>query len=314
MVSGSMTGRAARGCGASRVQGGVYFECGLGEDGLRVERFLKDRPISISASNLSLSDRGVKFIQDKKGVWHILDIVGRESYPDVARFVEEVRRLGLSRRAANTSPFGLLSPESKILCAHRRAIIENPGDTGHYGAFRTPRPLWRDRPDGYHWEYCPKLVEASSALVWRNLFGDIGSPTADEVHDKNGCAYNKGKGAFWWDSVGMCAGLWWEDIAPASDVFRDQVCAGDDRAVCVQMPSFEFYAKLRPTCDNKAKYSLGIFAAFPITNLVVVKGEGEQESIKRLADQGMIVLENGDAEGAESTYEHGSIPVFRVDA
>jgi hypothetical protein len=110
---------------------------------------------------------------------------------------------------------------------------------------------------------------------------------------------------------GMCAGLWWEDVEEADDVEKIGT-KETQRNVIVRMPSFNFFAKVTPY-HVRPRRTLAVFMTMPITNLVVIKGDGENESIKRLTDNGMQVLENGDQYGADLTEQHNSIPVFRVD-
>jgi hypothetical protein len=51
------------------------------------------------------------------------DHVGRKHYPNVADFVEEARQHGISRRLPSTLPFNLLTPDSRLVLMHSRAII-----------------------------------------------------------------------------------------------------------------------------------------------------------------------------------------------
>lgn len=112
----------ARGCG-TRVAGGIYAECGTSENGLPVEAFIMDPPEAIP-EHLHLAPQGVAWVE-RRGVWHLVDWVGSEHYPNVADFIEECRRYGLSRRVPRTAPFERLTPASRILLVHARAIITN---------------------------------------------------------------------------------------------------------------------------------------------------------------------------------------------
>jgi hypothetical protein len=116
-------GSVTRGCGRRQV-GAVYAECKLGAGGRPVEDFLVDPPAKVDARALGLSSIGVKLVQTN-GVWNVLDIVGGDSYPNVADFVEEVRRFGLSRRLPRTLDFSKLTSESRMILLHRRSYIEN---------------------------------------------------------------------------------------------------------------------------------------------------------------------------------------------
>lgn len=118
-----------RGCGY-RVAGGVYAECPLAPpgQGSPLEAFLFCPPMTHVENNSGemapiveawgLSPRGVTLVS-LGGKIHVVDIVGRESYPNAADILEEIRRHGLSRRLELTdSDYTLLGPGSKILLAH----------------------------------------------------------------------------------------------------------------------------------------------------------------------------------------------------
>lgn len=117
-------GTATRGCG-KRVKGAVYCETLLGAGGRPIEDFIVDPPAKVDEAALGLSNIGVKLVMGTHGVWNVLDIVGQESYPNVADFVEEVRRFGVSRRLPKTLDFAKLTSESRLILLHRRAFIEN---------------------------------------------------------------------------------------------------------------------------------------------------------------------------------------------
>lgn len=113
--------KATRGCG-DRVAGGIYLETHTSPIGRPIEDFLIDPPRPLDAAALGLSPIGIKLIEID-GVWHVLDWVGEVHYPNVADFVEETRRLGLSRRAPRTLDFSKLTSASRIVLAHPRAYI-----------------------------------------------------------------------------------------------------------------------------------------------------------------------------------------------
>ena len=64
-----------------------------------------------------MSAVGVTLIE-RDGVTHVLDVVGREHYPAVELFVDEARRVGVSRRIAVTTDFERLTPDSRLLVLH----------------------------------------------------------------------------------------------------------------------------------------------------------------------------------------------------
>jgi hypothetical protein len=110
----------ARGCGDSRIQGGVYLECGVGPNGLPLEMFVYDPPIPYTSRN----SRGV-FLETVAGVTHVLDEVSYESYPYPSDIIEEVRRHGLSRKVSPDVISNVLTPDSRIMLVHRRGILAN---------------------------------------------------------------------------------------------------------------------------------------------------------------------------------------------
>jgi hypothetical protein len=166
---------------------------------------------------MGLSPVGVKFIEIE-GVWHVFDWVGSQYYPNVADFLEEVGRFGLSRRISKDSNFGKLTSKSRILLLHSNAWIDDP------------KPYQKSRVGGHalglDWEWCPK-----------------------EIHDKGGDQ--------------MCAGLHWENVTGMERVGK--------RVGTRIMPAFQYPAG-KPIVDD-TKYSLAIFASFPIARLAVVQAD-----------------------------------------
>jgi hypothetical protein len=84
----------------------------------------------VEALALGLTDKGVRLIEIG-GVWHVFDIVGEKYYPYVADFVEEGRRMGVSRRLPANLDFGKLDPvQSRLVLLHRKALITNVDAAG----------------------------------------------------------------------------------------------------------------------------------------------------------------------------------------
>ncbi len=116
-----------RGCG-HRQPGGAYFAVPLAPAGRAVEEFLIDPPVVIEdAARLGLTSVGVGLFE-RDGVTHVVDIVGSEHYPTVAEFVDEARRMGVSRRAPRTLDFAEITSNSRLLLAHARADIANAAE------------------------------------------------------------------------------------------------------------------------------------------------------------------------------------------
>jgi hypothetical protein len=72
------------------------------------------------------------------GITHVVDVVGEDSYPFPADYIEETRRFGASRRVPKTFDFSVLSEGSCLLFIHRHALIHNPSDLHPY---RCPKGL-----------------------------------------------------------------------------------------------------------------------------------------------------------------------------
>lgn len=120
-----------RGCG-ERVPGGVYAESGLSEHGSPIEHFLIDPPRPIPPG-LDLVNKPQMWQRmnaagqpevDESGmpIYDLLIHVGAEHYPFVPDFVEEARRLGVSRRLNSNMDLSLFSLSSRMLLAHPKAI------------------------------------------------------------------------------------------------------------------------------------------------------------------------------------------------
>jgi hypothetical protein len=143
---GPAAARLRRGCGY-RTAGAVYVETHVEGVYLRAasgdaeafDRCLFDPPIPVDPARLGATDVGVHLVdapaRDGGSVTHVLDVVGRTHYPDVAGFLAEARAHGVSRRVPATLDFARLAARSRILLVHARAWIENAGD---YFAARAP--------------------------------------------------------------------------------------------------------------------------------------------------------------------------------
>lgn len=154
-----------RGCG-NRQQGGVYAESGRAPYGRPVEDFLLCPPVLVDAADAGLSPVGVKLVKTE-GVWHVWDVVGSKYYPNVADFIEEVRRFGLSRKMSKGINFGKLTEKSRIFLLHSRAYIDDP------------LPFQESRIGGkalgLDWDHCPRGKHDSgetgmcAGLLWEDV-------------------------------------------------------------------------------------------------------------------------------------------------
>lgn len=165
-----------RGCGL-RIAGAIYWEFGVVREmpanntpGADRQRILLDPPVPIDIEALGMTAVGMHPIE-RDGVTHILDWVGEDHYPNVADFIEEARRWGVSRRMPRNLPWRNLSARSTLLLVHRRGFIRN----------------WRD--------YRPQLAGADRLL--RTYACPTGNPDHATAHGTltDCCA------GVWWDDI-----------------------------------------------------------------------------------------------------------------
>lgn len=127
-------GPIARACGY-RELGALYVEVGMSVDGKPLEHFLIDEPW-IVPEGLPIPDRGVVLL-NIGGIYHIVDRVGENNYPNVADILEEGRAYGFSRKIQRTLDLSVLTPgQSKLLLVHDKGYIENARE---YYAYQSRR-------------------------------------------------------------------------------------------------------------------------------------------------------------------------------
>ena len=118
-----VTSGGRRGCGY-RHPGAAYLAVPLGPGGRPIEEFLIDPPVVVDPATLGLTSVGTTMIE-RDGITHVLDIVGRQHYPTVLAFVDEARRMGISRRISRNSDFSKITTASRLLLLHAHADIAN---------------------------------------------------------------------------------------------------------------------------------------------------------------------------------------------
>lgn len=110
--------RDERGCGY-RVEDGLYLTIGRGFFGQPIEFFLVDPATAWNGGQL----RAPMLIEDSEKTIHILLGIGKSYYPFVPDFVEEARRLGITKRVPRNFEVERLTPgKSKLFLIHPRAI------------------------------------------------------------------------------------------------------------------------------------------------------------------------------------------------
>jgi hypothetical protein len=256
-----------RGCG-SREPGGIYLECGLSLYGRPVEDFLSDPPILLS-KEWNLSPLGVSFIE-RDGVWHVIDWVGYQHYPNVADFVEEVSRFGLSRRISQKEDFSKLSSKSKILLVHSRAFID-PEQICQYKQWNCIKKYSHHAPEILLQE--PEESKRMCAGLWWYDIEDVDVSKLPKESDAVLGGVEKKPREF--DAV--LGGLPLETL--------------EDRLIIRKMPSFQYQCYRRPR-SVKPKYQPAIFASFPVSRIAVITGsERTQSNLDKASKSNILVKE-----------------------
>ena len=104
-----------------RVAGGVYWTLDTEASGAPrhdLARFTLSPAIPVDPEAMGLSAIGVSTVE-RNGVTHVVDWVGESHYETPEAFLEEVARMGLSRRMPRTFRFDTLTEDSRILIVHR---------------------------------------------------------------------------------------------------------------------------------------------------------------------------------------------------
>lgn len=136
-----------RGCGTRKV-GGIYGEVLSSPYGQPIEYFLFCPPYLVDPEAIGLAPIGVKLIE-RNEVFHVMDWVGETYYPNVADFVEEGRRFGISRRMEGID-YTSLSPLSRLILVHRRVWVSN------HAAYYDQEHVRVYGGENYPWTFCPK--------------------------------------------------------------------------------------------------------------------------------------------------------------
>lgn len=140
---------------------------------------------------------------------------------------------------------------SKLTSKSRHVLLHNVAHIGNAEAYHADRIGGNKL--GREWNICPKDVHKS-------------------------------------DHVGMCAGLWWEDVVDIQNMVEDpDPTGGPSRIGIREMPSFRYKAAKPAVKDPN--HSLAIFASFPIQRLAVVASEdGSHDlSVSKASKSGLDV-------------------------
>jgi hypothetical protein len=162
-----------RGCG-TRKPGGIYLETALSPGGAPISHFLCDPPIPV-ADPRDISAIGSQLVE-RDGVHHVIDWVGQEHYFNVADYVEEVKRFGISRRIAETVNFEKITEESFLLLVHAHAQVDN---FLQYGEWICPKNIESHHPNV---QPEPHKIKPMCAGIW---WSDVknGVPVQGELNN-----------------------------------------------------------------------------------------------------------------------------------
>jgi hypothetical protein len=251
-------------------------------------------------------------------VTHIFDEVGTDNYPNVADFIEESRRRGVSRRLElEASEYARLTSRSRLIMLHKRACIFNPDEY-----YKEMQGLELDRLARAG---CPKLHPQHKI----EGVGGVSYITPKQAPKPEGVPLDPG-----------CAALWWNDLEKgkptgerAPELAACARCAGGGSLLDVQGYELQtgdpggaardgHAVKTCPDCEGRGKievdnppgrfverelksgsyrgyarpngvipqYGLGIFAVFPLVKITVIDPEGKyQDRVERASRAGVQV-------------------------
>lgn len=295
------SGSGERECG-SRKEGGTYATCPLSKHGKPLEHFIVCHPLPVVADDYNLSNVGVKLVDieepcltcngiapkkkakdryvtpcpvchgtGKETVTHVFDIVGQEYYPNVADFLEEARRMGVSRRMEleDARQYARLSTRSRLMLLHHRAVINNPSEILKGMGLTEKARMIRAG--------CPKSLVEHQAGTSR---GDL-NLTGTLKYLKSGCT------ALYWHvlegavKIPELSGVPLPDLVAPSTPGRFMergLAAGNYRG-------YSLPEAVKPS------YSLGIFAVFPLVKIDVVDPDGSYEDRVERASNARLDVE-----------------------
>lgn len=241
---GLSLGAKERGCGM-RQKGGIYLECG-GGFGLPIYLRICDPVKPVDPEELGLSSVGVKLFE-LDGTWHVMDWVGADHYPNATDYLEEMVRLGVSRRISRKEDFSLIGPGSMLFLVHPRAYLPE-------------RPVWLENrtwpcPTGKHE---PEDHAECAGLCW--MIADPGSTDGLAVDGK---------------LPGMQEPVFPEWAPKPVPVFNSVGTR--------TQPSFTYRVAERPA-GAALKMTPGVIAIVPIERLAVIDDPEDQENVQQSLD------------------------------
>lgn len=276
-----------RGCGASR-KGGIYFSGGTGAGGVPGNRFLVDPVKPIDPEDYVISSLGQVLIQPNPpdGPYHILDLISKKDYPNMADYFEETIRFGWSRHGSINLDYSKIDQRTRLLIAHPRGFLQEP-ESG-----------WLVRTFGDLQDNAPWLCPSPSPAVFdRHQVGSVATRPPSEPYE-------------------FCVGLGWEYLfggTPFIEVFEKELAAGASREelydhayhwaenypaykghvmlrdpvvqewlvrpVRRTMPSFTYWGNASPFSVEELEHLFkpGVFLSLPVHQIQIVHDENEPE-------------------------------------
>lgn len=241
----------------------------------------------------------------KVPVYHVFDIIGQDNYPNVADWIEEARRLGVSRRLElNAEEYGKLTPRSRLFLLHARAVINDP--ESYYKGMTDLEACRLQRagctkdlpkheiqggadysfPDVASFVY-PDTPTGCTSLYWHDIDPEA-TPARKDVFTT--CSACGGSGG---DTITTPAhpgvGIGRVEVEDCSSCRGLGDVPDSPRFIERTLVSGTYRAYLRPSTVKRPDYGLGIFAIFPLFRIVLVDPNGEHE--KRAADIGAAKVE-----------------------
>lgn len=312
-------GEGERECGF-RKEGGTYAVCPTSKNGKPIEYFIVCKPKKINRAEYNIKNIGVNLVDVETGepcpvcggtgsdkdfntckkcggsgneiVTHVFDVVGADNYPNVADFLEEVKRLGVSRRMELETPeqYARLTKKSRLVLLHSKAVIENPFDILK-GMQKTER-IRLNRAG------CPK------DLTEHTVAGDGITETSKDYKINPSLTTAPGCGMLYWNVIEG------GEVIGETNPEMCLKCKGVKAAIkCLNCNGEGFiyihgdngrFVERKLACgtyrgyttpeDIKIKYELGIFAIFPLARIEVVDPNGEfEDRAERAAAAGVDV-------------------------
>ncbi|KRT69371.1 MAG: hypothetical protein XU15_C0011G0053 [candidate division NC10 bacterium CSP1-5] len=268
MAEGALVPTGGRGCGNRKV-GSIYAECGLSPFGSPIESFLYCPPVRVPADFI-VKAQGITLLEDPTDprLFHIVDHLGVNSWPNVADWFEEARRFGLSHNISGSGvEYAKLTPGSRIMPIHPHAWVHN------FPVFAAAWIPGLKPGDRHAYDFCPKEITE------HNILFDGPRPE-------------------------MCAGVWYQSLLKGQfPVYEDEMIEHwkaevptmletAKRLVIRTMPSFE-YQGFCPPDGVTPQFEAAFIGSWPITRLVVINDpvDGKHEKALKRASESSLPVE-----------------------